>query len=682
MILVAFIFLTMPIFIGIVAFTYFSNDRIARESAFSLIDRFCNQAVKSIQDEIKPIRSLVSLAATLGGQTPQFYNGEAAFLYFQRMVQHSDMILSAYVGLSDGSFRQLRRMYPDQRVFNQLAPKGTEFAARRVTTDSRGLRSDSYRYLDAQGAELGAVSAASTYDPLTRVWYQTAVRLGGIIVTEPSVFASFGLIGLTVAHSFVERSGALGVVSIDITLDSISRYLAQNKISPESFTFILDAEDRIVASSDPGKGYISAEGQVKLQHISSLGSELPPAAFGARPRDAEGSSKRYTYLHGGKEYLISLSEMPPDIGNRWQLFVVSPVTDFTVAFNRNNQRLLLIGFAALVLQLIIIYLMSKRISKPLEQLVENIDSIRQLEARRSSGTVSSIREISSLSRAIQMLDNTVNSFSSYVPVGLVRQLLESEQELKLGGTSRFMTMFFSDLEAFSTLSEQIPAQELVLRVSGYLELVTQKVHAEQGTIGDFVGDGVMAFWGAPTLLEDHAWRSCVAALRIRDGMAGVNARWDDGRRKPLYVRMGIHSDAVIVGNIGSRERMKYSVMGDGVNIASRLEGLNKHYGTQICISHSVFKEAGERLCVRPIDEVTVKGRRSGILIYELMGAYGIGQQFEPTPKTLQLCELTRKAYDAVVTGDRKLAVERYQEVLQGFPNDPVSTEMLKRLIAV
>ena len=146
-------------------------------------------------------------------------------------------------------------------------------------------------------------------------------------------------------------------------------------------------------------------------------------------------------------------------------------------------------------------------------------------------------------------------------------------------------------------------------MSAYLELVTKTVNQEHGTIDKFVGDGVMAFWGAPALLEDHAWRACVAALRIQRGMDALNERWLADGLKPLNIRIGIHSDAVLVGNIGSKERMSYTVMGDGVNIAARLEGINKEFKTRVCISHAVFKEAGERLCVRPIDEVTVKGRR-------------------------------------------------------------------------
>ena len=319
------------------------------------------------------------------------------------------------------------------------------------------------------------------------------------------------------------------------------------------------------------------------------------------------------------------------------------------------------------------------ISAPLEQLATKVTKIQDLGGEPLPLLESPIREVAVLSKAIHTLDALVSSFAAFVPVGLVRQLLDSNQKLAIGGHSRFLTIFFSDLESFSTLSEELPSQELLLRVSAYLEVVTKSINQESGTVDKFIGDGVMAFWGAPVHLDDHAWRACVAALRIQQGMKTLNAHWVAEGLKPLNVRIGIHSDAVLVGNIGSAERISYTAMGDGVNIAARLEGTNKEYGTLICVSHSVYKEAGERLCMRPVDDAAVKGRRGHIAIYEVMGAYGAGADLEPDAAAIRLCKLTRDAYATLIAGDSALALQRYNDILAEFPTDPVALTLARRL---
>ena len=402
----------------------------------------------------------------------------------------------------------------------------------------------------------------------------------------------------------------------------------------------------MIAASDLSRTYERNDGKLELLHITSLDNQLAAMAFGARPRDSEGM---FSFTRDGREYVASLSTLAAEFGKKWQLFTITPLADFTGPFQSNNERLVIFGLLAVALQILIIYFLTSVISSPLERLALKVGKIQELGTEQLPSVTSPIREISVLSKAIDTLDVAVKSFSAFVPVGLVTQLLQSEQKLELGGHSRFLTVFFADLEAFSTLSEQVPSQELLLRVSAYLELVTKTVNQELGTIDKFIGDGVMAFWGAPALLEDHAWRACVAAMRIQRGMDALNERWRAEGTKPFRIRIGIHCDAVMVGNIGSKERMSYTVMGDGVNIASRLEGINKETGTRICVSHSVFKEAGERLCVRPIDDVTVKGRRSKIPIYDLLGVFGADDPgLEPDPATLELCKMTRLAYEALI----------------------------------
>ncbi|SKA34241.1 adenylate cyclase [Enhydrobacter aerosaccus] len=674
-ILALFVVLTVPVSVTIVAVTFLSNESIARIDAETLVDRFRVTSTKDAESDFDGIKAMARTAAVLGSEQPDFYFNDRSLGYLDSILLSNDKIVSAYVGLNDGTFRQARRIDPQVKIQGKLPPAGARFAYRWIVKGNDGILLDRYEFRNAEGVVLGTSQEETSYDPRQRVWYRFTVQAGSTFTTEPDVFAALGLIGFTIAAPFSADGRTLGVAAIDMTLDGLSAYLAERKISAGTRSYILDSRGLVIANSDMSKTYTNNDGQVELRHLTEVGGELVAAAFTERP---EGREKLYTFFHDGDEYVASLTALPPAFGKRWQLFVLTPLSDFTRPFEKNNHRMLLFGLVATALQLVIIYLLSGIVSAPLERLARKVDRIQEFEGESLPSPQSAIREISVLSRAIDTLDSAAKAFAAFVPVGLVKQLLQSDQKLELGGHSRFLTIFFSDLEAFSTLSEEVPSQELLLRISAYFALVTRIVNAEHGTIDKFLGDGVMAFWGAPALLEDHAWLACVAALRIQRGMEELNTQWREQGLKPLNLRIGIHSDAVLVGNVGSRERMSYTVIGDGVNVAARLEGINKEYGTRVCISHSVFKEAGERLCVRPIEEVVVKGRRARIPIYELLGVYGAGPELEPDPALQRLGELSRDAY-AAWSAQKPEALDLYKKILCEFPTDGLAKAFVARL---
>jgi adenylate cyclase len=677
-ILTLFVLLTVPVFLAIVSITYVSNEKIAATNADTLIGRFRTDAVQNITNMFEPIESLVRSASVVGSQQPDFYSDNRSLKYLFSILSHSDKLVSVYVGLDDGSFRQARRMSPNVEVQDKIPPKDVRYADRWIEPPQNSPAIDHYLFLNANHDEIGSSQQETTYDPRRRLWYRKTVQQGHIYITDPDLFAALGLIGFTIADPIRVDGKIVGVAAADMTLNGLSEYLAHSKISDHTTSYILSAQDGVIANSELEKTYRINDGQVQLSHIASLESKLPAAAYNNRPSNGD---HVYSFSYNGKQYVASYTTLPLQIGSKWQLFIITPLDDFMREFKKHNTMLLVMGLVAIALEIIVIYFLSAALSAPLERLALKAGRIESLTGDEYRTRESPIREISVLQKAMDTLDSTIKSFTAFVPVGLVKQLLDSDQKLELGGRSRFLTIFFSDLEAFSTLTEAVPSQTLVARISAYLEVVTRAVTTEFGTIDKFIGDGVMAFWGAPALLEDHALHACIAALRIREELKGLNDEWAKERQKPLNIRIGIHSDAVLVGNIGSKSRMAYTVMGDGVNVASRLEGINKVYGTRICISHSVFREAGDRLCVRPIDEVMVKGRRSKIPIYELVGAYGAGAELEPDATALQLCELTQLAYDALVHEDFPLARARYKKVLDEFPEDSVSLEIVRRLAA-
>ena len=267
---------SVPVTAAIIWVTYFSNDRIARQNASQLIERFRIDAVDNIQDDINPIRSLIRSAAALGDQLPSFYEKDQSLPYFHSMVLHSDKIVSAYVGLADGSFRQARRIDPGVRIFNDFPPAGSAYASRVIEPAKAPPTLDRYTFFDAAGKKLGEEAAPTNYDPRSRGWYRNTARAGTLRITDPDVFAALGLIGITVAAPYSGGGGEVrGVVAIDITLDSFSQYLADRKVSPGSLSFILDSQGRVI-----GTEVVTSSGQPELdRRAQAIASRAGP--FGA-----------------------------------------------------------------------------------------------------------------------------------------------------------------------------------------------------------------------------------------------------------------------------------------------------------------------------------------------------------------------------------------------------------------
>ncbi len=215
-----------------------------------------------------------------------------------------------------------------------------------------------------------------------------------------------------------------------------------------------------------------------------------------------------------------------------------------------------------------------------------------------------------------------SAFNRYVSPAVVESIVNNPGSLELGGQEIQATIFFSDLANFTSFSEHLPPKDLVTFLNEYFTPMTNIILEHRGGLDKFIGDAVMAFWGAPLPLENHAQYACEAALKMKETMAGLREGWRQRRLPLLEARMGIHSGPVVAGNVGSRERFNYTVLGDTVNLASRLEGANKFYGTSILISEDAVQLAGPSFLMRELDLIRVKGRQAPVKIYELIGKRG------------------------------------------------------------
>jgi adenylate cyclase len=232
-------------------------------------------------------------------------------------------------------------------------------------------------------------------------------------------------------------------------------------------------------------------------------------------------------------------------------------------------------------------------------------------------------------------------------------------------------VYLSDLAGFTTLAEAKAPDELVHFLGEYLDDMSTIIADQRGTVDKYLGDGIMAFWGAPQPIADHAARACAAALRCQKRLGEYAARGT-----PLHTRIGIATGDVLVGNIGSSERMNYTVMGDTANLASRLEGLNKQFGTSLMISEATFEAARAQIVARPLDVVAVKGKSRGVRVYELLAMTS-----DQDVAAATLAADATSALDAYLARDFVGAIAACDRILGHTPDDKPALLLRGRAVA-
>jgi adenylate cyclase len=213
-------------------------------------------------------------------------------------------------------------------------------------------------------------------------------------------------------------------------------------------------------------------------------------------------------------------------------------------------------------------------------------------------------------------------FSRYMSDLLIHDLLKHPEKLRLGGERQVLTVFFSDLAGFTTLCEKLAPEDVVTLLNHYLTAMTDLILSSGGVIDKYQGDAIMAFWGAPVPQEDHAVRACLAALDNQSRLIELRDEFGRMGLPPVHARIGINTGEMIIGNMGSSQRFDFTVIGDTVNLASRLEGAGKEYGVSIIISEETYRQAQNRVEVRELDFLQVKGKDQPIRIYELLARKG------------------------------------------------------------
>jgi len=497
-------------------------------------------------------------------------------------------------------------------------------------------------------------------------WFQLGAESSEPVWTPPYVRPIDGTLGRACALAIRRGDDLAGVFGLGFGVEFLREYFQTLRIGKSGRVFTLHPQlgEILVSPSQQDLDRLGPVVQSAIGELPGGVNKLLPAQLHLAPISFGGVSYRV-----GVERQL-LAGLPPLV------YAVVIPEDELVGF---LQGYLPIGIAAIValmcVSVVLAQILARRVAKPLREIASDLERIGDFELSERTAPASLIREVAVVSDSTERMKASLRSFGRYVPTDLVRDLLQQGTEARLGGVERPLTLFFSDVEGFTGLSEGMTPKALVEALGDYLDLVTKAVKDKRGTIDKFIGDGVLAFFNAPRDDPDHAANGCRAALELQAQLAAQIPRWEAQGRPPFRTRIGLHTDEVVVGNIGTAERFSYTVIGDGVNLAARLESLNKAYGTWILASKSVLEQVGQDFAWRRIDRTAVVGRAAGSDIFELLGSVSLVD-----PRLLEARDCYEQALERYFERDFDAAAKTFAEAKQLRPGDRAADVLHQRTL--
>lgn len=510
---------------------------------------------------------------------------------------------------------------------------------------------------------------ANDYDPRDEEFYKAAQRTRKLVWVGPVIFYDEGMAGITCADPRLDRDGrVLGVLTVDFNLKLLSDFIGRLHFGAHGKVFLFDQERHVIAF--PGLRPVENPGHGSYGKLLTESDVPDPVFQGLAARRASAAEEEFTLESGSRRYIGGYRRLDVAGGPVWYLGTYAPESDFLGVLARNERAAVAVAIGALAIGLLVTMILARRISVPLTRLAAEMAEVGdfRLQMRRPMRTI--FREVAAMDESLLNMKGSLRSFSYYVPRDLVRGMLQSGQEATLEGQTREMTVYFSDIEGMTSIAETMAPDALVEMLSRYFDEMTQVIAAQGGTVDKFIGDAIMAFWGAPVPTADHAARACEAALRCERRLAELRATPE---LEQIRARIGIAAGEVLVGNVGSHDRFNYTVMGDTVNLASRLEGLNKLYGTRILISDATYRQVQRHVVARPVGVVRVKGKSRPVEVWEPLSLTA-----EDDAESRELARLFMEGLEAYVTRDFCRAADCYQAALRLHPADRAAAILLER----
>jgi adenylate cyclase len=667
-ILTLFLSLFIISFTFMIAFTYFKEKKAIESFSLGTIQR----ASSTVLERMKELMADATRYQTI---TDSFVwtkasisiDNEDLCIYLLRVVKIQRNFSRIFVASTDGNFLSANNLQQSkQRTYmtnsSKPLPENARFSLLFVDNEHNPSKSTWY-YVDENLKTICYEEQShSIFDPRLRPWYIESMRTGQSYWSDFFFYYTTGDYGANVAQPLYSKDGTMiGATGIGISAQLLSNLLARQVVGKNGRIFLLNQNGGELFKSE-------IKDNISLQTIST-----------AFKTYSASKQEQFSFVDQGIKYLAQVSELSLSPNKKWLIAVIVPFSDFFGELEHKEELILGISICVLICSAIFVFFFSKRISAPIVTLSKEIDKMKHLDLSSNLRVHSNITEIFLMDASIAALRNGLRSFARYVPRTIVKQLLEKEEEIKLGGEKKEITVLFSDIAGFTTISESHSTEEAMSFLSEYFDPLSKIIIEEEGIIDKYIGDSIMAFWGAPLEIQEPAVHACVAAVRCQAFLKDFNAHRKEKGIPELFTRIAIHTGKVIIGNIGTSERMNYTAIGDVVNTAAHLQQVNKIYHTQTIITEETFAQVKNNVFVRPLDIFVPAGKKSKIKIYELIAVLHGDPKIRPQPEQIELCELFTQGFEAFHASSFEQAKTIFERIHRKFPTDYPTQIYIERL---
>ncbi|HUN96214.1 MAG TPA: adenylate/guanylate cyclase domain-containing protein [Bradyrhizobium sp.] len=594
-----------------------------KEAASAYMDATSAKAFGRLQTEISTVASLVDVLATSSSVADSNERTETgrAIPLFKAVLQELPQVDSVYIGFENGAWLQVRRigeLSDDQRERLRAAP-GATIAINLIRPTPGGDLPMRRIFQDQQDNELGQLDLWKYgYDPRKRSWYRDTMKADRSLVSAPYIAFSIGTPVITVSAPL--RGKVPGVIAADLKLDTFSDFVQEQRPGEHGTVAIFDPTGSLIAYPDFSKYVVDTmthPSQPQSPNIKAISSGVAAAVLQmSQGRDYRDGSIRNDQ---GRDYLFRVAKFT--LGERYNatILLLAAQEDFAQDVRRLHFTGLILATIAGAAFIPAVWIFGSGMSRSLKAITDEAFKLQKMAEPAAKPVASRISEIQELGSALNLAQRAIWSFARFVPKELVQRVIDNSISTELGGVREEITVVFTDVRDFTTIAEAADPDMLMHQTSRYFSVLTEAFLAEGGTIDKFIGDAVMVFWNAPNPQSDHVERACRAAITARLACETLNLQFEKEGLKPFFTRFGIHVGEAVVGNVGSSERMNYTALGNTVNLAARLEGLNKQFGTVILVSEDVCSRVRHSFQFRPLEPVLAKGMSKKTHVFELVG---------------------------------------------------------------